>query len=149
MSIFSDYECGAMSESEFKQECARMNREERDELDQFEYVIIPERDKETYKRLREKKKESKMVEICETNYEEFTRKSVKYDILKTAIEQNVHVGEYSLRGLIDNSDDVVDLLALLEPEFAKDLDDMIAYKKAEVAAKKEKEAEKAEVEEEL
>ena len=90
-----------------------------------------------------------MVEICETNYEEFTRKSVKYDILKTAIEQNVHVGEYSLRGLIDNSDDVVDLLALLEPEFAKALDDMIAYKKAEVAAKKEEEAEKAEAEEEL
>lgn len=149
MSIFSDYECGAMSESEFKQECARMNREERDELDQFEYVIIPERDKETYKRLREKKEEQKMVEINEAKYEEYVRKSVKYDMLRTAIEQNVHVGEYSLRGFIDDSDDVLDLLAMLEPEFAEALDDMIEQKKAEVAAKKEEEAEKAEAEEEL
>lgn len=29
MSIFSDYECGAMDEFEFKEECKRMDRQER------------------------------------------------------------------------------------------------------------------------
>lgn len=29
MSIFSDYACGALSEEEFKSECARMNAEDR------------------------------------------------------------------------------------------------------------------------
>lgn len=29
MSIFSDYACGALSDAEFKSECARMNAEDR------------------------------------------------------------------------------------------------------------------------
>lgn len=29
MSIFSDYECGALSDYEYREECKRMNREER------------------------------------------------------------------------------------------------------------------------
>lgn len=29
MSIFSDYECGAMSYEEFREECKRMDRQER------------------------------------------------------------------------------------------------------------------------
>ena len=89
-----------------------------------------------------------MVEISEAKYEEYVRKAVKYDILRNAIEQNIYVSEYSFRGRIDNTDNVVDLLAMFEPEFAEALDDMIAYKKAEVAAKKEEEGEKAEAEEE-
>lgn len=43
MSIFSDHECGALSDAEFRDECIRMNREERffedhmyDDLDQIE-----------------------------------------------------------------------------------------------------------------
>lgn len=35
MSIFSDYECGAMSDVEFHNECVRMNAEDRDDQDQF------------------------------------------------------------------------------------------------------------------
>lgn len=31
MSIFSDYECGAMSDVEFHNECVRMNAEDRDD----------------------------------------------------------------------------------------------------------------------
>lgn len=45
MSIFSDYECGAMSESEFRQECARMNRIDRDERC-APYGIIPDREED-------------------------------------------------------------------------------------------------------
>lgn len=33
MSIFSDYECGAMSDVEFHNECVRMNAENRDDQD--------------------------------------------------------------------------------------------------------------------
>lgn len=36
MSIFSDHNCGAMSDSEFKETCNRMNREDRADRD-----IIP------------------------------------------------------------------------------------------------------------
>lgn len=35
MSIFSDYECGAMSDVEYHNACARMNREGRDEDERF------------------------------------------------------------------------------------------------------------------
>lgn len=31
MSIFSDYECGTMTDVEYRNACARMNREGRDE----------------------------------------------------------------------------------------------------------------------
>ena len=36
MSIFSDYKVGALSDWEFEQECKRMNREEREYIDDFE-----------------------------------------------------------------------------------------------------------------
>ena len=38
MSIFSDHDCGAMDDFEFREECKRMDREERyfDDLDQSE-----------------------------------------------------------------------------------------------------------------
>lgn len=35
MSIFSDYKCGALSESDFRYECNKMNREARHEEEEY------------------------------------------------------------------------------------------------------------------
>jgi hypothetical protein len=139
MSIFSDYECGAMSDSEFKQACARMNREERDQ--QYIYFPDPKLNREVQRRLKEKEEKTKMAKISNEKYEDLMRKGIKYDLLVSKIEQNLYISEYGLEGRIKADDEVVDLVAIFEPDFAEILAEMIADKKAEVEAKKAKEAE--------
>jgi hypothetical protein len=46
MSIFSDHKVGALSDWEFEQECRRMNREEREYIDDFERYAEEEDDGE-------------------------------------------------------------------------------------------------------
>jgi len=48
MSIFSDYKVGALSDLEFKQECRRMNREEREYIDDFERYAEEHDDEEEW-----------------------------------------------------------------------------------------------------
>lgn len=36
MSAYSDYKCGAMTEQEYKGHCVRVNRKERDWIDEWE-----------------------------------------------------------------------------------------------------------------
>lgn len=146
MSIFSDYECGAMSDSEFKQACARMNREERDQ-----YLYIPGYEDEEEEE--EKEEKTKMAKISNEKYEDLMRKGLKYDLLVNMIEQKVYISEYGYKGHINSESDVVELVAMFEPDFAKEMDAMIADKKAEVAAEKaaeeaKKKAKAAEQEEE-
>lgn len=82
-----------------------------------------------------------MAKISNKKYEELMRKSMKYDLLTNAIEQNVYISEYIFEGRIKSSEDIIDLIAMFEPHFADVLDYMIEQKKVEVAAKKKAEGE--------
>lgn len=77
-----------------------------------------------------------MAKISNKNYEELMRKSIKYDLLTNAIEQNVYVSEYGFEGRIGSSEEIIDLIAMFEPHFADVLDYMIEQKKEVVRNKK-------------
>ena len=82
-----------------------------------------------------------MAKVTNERYEELMRKGLKYDFLVNMIEQKTYVTEYGLNGRIASDDEVVNLVAMFEPDFKEELKTMIADKKAEVAAKKAEEEE--------
>lgn len=77
-----------------------------------------------------------MAKVTNERYEELTRKGLKYDLLASMIQQNTYISEYGLEGRIKADNEVVNLVAMFEPDFAEELKTMIADKKAEVEAKK-------------
>lgn len=93
-----------------------------------------------------------MAKISKDKYEELVSKAARYDLLAFMVEDKAYVSDYSLTPHIGSDENIVNFVAMFDPDFKAELDSMKeqaaeAKKEREAKEKEEKEEKKAEEEE--
>ena len=85
-----------------------------------------------------------MAKVNVKKLEEITSKAARYDLIAYMVKDKAYVSDYTLNAHIADDANVINLIAMFDPDFKAELDSM---KKQAAEAKKEREArEKAEEE---
>lgn len=96
MSIFSDHDCGALSDEDFERECARMNNKDRAERDTLEEFI--NNDLKQLQLIPHGRGNMKVVALSTIHCDDWTRQSCEVEQEEPHLFEN----EDSEGGLIDD-----------------------------------------------